>query len=83
MLSSHCVWLKYIIYNNNPASVYAMDTRSKCDEYIRYGDRVNIRSEYKPKQYLCNDSNRSTNFLTTKKSQVYLENPEALKPELL
>lgn len=40
--------------------------KAKCDKYIRYGDRVNIRSEYKPTQYLCNDS---THFLITKEAK--------------
>ena len=40
--------------------------KAKCDKYIRYGDNVSIRSEYKPKQYLCNDSNKKSEYLITK-----------------
>ena len=42
--------------------------KAKCDNYIRYGDKLHIRSEYKPKEYLCNDSDKSTHFIITKKA---------------
>ena len=43
--------------------------KNKCDSLIRYGDTVHIRSEYKPKQYLCNDSSGKSIYIVTKKAK--------------
>ncbi len=66
---------KYVSYLASDKSskqnwIFTKVCPQKCaDNYIRYGDKVNIRSEYKPKQYLCNDSDKKSHWLITKEAK--------------
>lgn len=44
-------------------------SKNNCDNLIRYHDKVHIRSEYKPKKYLCNDSSGKSIFIVTTKAK--------------
>jgi len=65
---------KYVFYDKPDSSskqnwIFTKKCSGQCDKYIRYGDSVNIRNEKKSGQYLCNDSDKSTRYLITKKAK--------------